>query len=162
MPKLELQADCRRCAALCCVATHFDASEDFALTKAAGEPCPHLDGIQHRCTIHAERLARGFTGCLAYDCHGAGQWVCAHLEDATKRQLAFMRLRPIFRALWILEGARARLGPRAAPEIDTEIRRLHELLEQPALPREAAVTHASAQALACVRAWAQRDGRLRR
>ncbi len=67
-----LRADCARCAALCCVTLAFDRSDLFALDKAAGEPCPHLTGSD-RCVIHAEREQRGFAGCAAYDCLGAGQ-----------------------------------------------------------------------------------------
>lgn len=74
MLQVDLRADCARCAALCCVAFHFDRSEQFGLDKAAGQPCLHLsrDG---RCRIHRRRAERGFAGCAAYDCHGAGQWV---------------------------------------------------------------------------------------
>lgn len=69
-----LRADCARCAALCCVAPAFAASADFALTKPAGTPCPHLQG-DFRCGIHAELRDRGFPGCTVYDCFGAGQQV---------------------------------------------------------------------------------------
>ena len=74
MSDLDLRADCARCAALCCVAFHFDRSEDFAIDKAAGKTCPHLAGAGH-CGIYGRRIQRGFRGCVGYDCHGAGQWV---------------------------------------------------------------------------------------
>lgn len=70
----ELTADCARCAALCCAAFAFEPSESFAIHKDAGAPCPHLDGAS-RCAIHATRAERGFSGCVQYDCHGAGQRV---------------------------------------------------------------------------------------
>jgi hypothetical protein len=69
-----LRADCARCAALCCVAHAFDRSDSFGLDKPAGEPCPHLDDAC-RCRIYALRAVRGFAGCVAYDCFGAGQRV---------------------------------------------------------------------------------------
>lgn len=74
MSDLDLRADCARCAALCCVAFHFDRSEDFGIDKAAGERCPHL-AVAGRCRIYRRRAQRGFRGCVGYDCHGAGQWV---------------------------------------------------------------------------------------
>lgn len=70
----ELRADCANCFGLCCVALPFAASADFALDKAAGEPCPNLRA-DLRCGIHAELRERGFPGCAVYDCFGAGQQV---------------------------------------------------------------------------------------
>lgn len=68
----ELEPDCARCAALCCVAPAFAASADFPIDKPAGAPCPHLQA-DHRCGVHGERLALGFRGCVAFGCFGAGQ-----------------------------------------------------------------------------------------
>ena len=72
--RLELRADCERCAALCCVATAFSASADFAIDKAAGQPCPNLRA-DFRCSIHDRLRPSGFGGCAAFDCLGAGQKV---------------------------------------------------------------------------------------
>jgi hypothetical protein len=69
-----LRGDCAQCAALCCVALAFDRSTQFAYDKPAGEPCANLNA-RGRCAIHAERGAKGFPGCEAYDCQGAGQAV---------------------------------------------------------------------------------------
>jgi uncharacterized protein YjbI with pentapeptide repeats len=68
----DLRADCASCFALCCVAPAFTASADFAISKPAGSPCPHL-GPDFGCGIHTELRPRGFTGCTVYDCFGAGQ-----------------------------------------------------------------------------------------
>ncbi len=70
----ELRADCARCAGLCCVALHFTRSADFPVDKPAGEPCENL-GADFRCRIHPRLRERGFVGCVAFDCHGAGQQV---------------------------------------------------------------------------------------
>jgi pentapeptide repeat protein len=67
-----LEADCSRCAALCCVAPAFAKSSDFAIDKAPGRPCPHL-GDDFLCTIHERLDDRGFHGCVVFDCFGAGQ-----------------------------------------------------------------------------------------
>lgn len=132
MPEIQLHADCRRCAALCCVATHFDASPDFAVTKHAGVPCPHLHG--QRCSIHDQRGTRGFSGCVDYDCHGAGQWITQRHPDAdsTWQQRAFMQVRPLFRAMWLarqgaawLEARGAELGP--VEDVRRQLSRLEAL-----------------------------------
>ena len=52
---MQLEADCSRCAALCCVVPAFARSSDFAVDKPAGTPCVHL-AADHRCGIHAERV----------------------------------------------------------------------------------------------------------
>ena len=71
-PRADLRADCGRCAALCCVAPVFARSADFAIDKPAGRPCPNLRH-DFRCGIHGGLRERGFAGCDAFDCFGAGQ-----------------------------------------------------------------------------------------
>ena len=71
---MELTADCSKCAALCCVAMAFDKGDMFGCDKVAGEVCKHLDE-GHGCKIHAELDDEGFSGCVTYDCLGAGQRV---------------------------------------------------------------------------------------
>ncbi|MER7005487.1 pentapeptide repeat-containing protein [Dactylosporangium sp. NPDC000555] len=68
------RGNCEECFGLCCVAPSFSVSPDFAVDKAAGDSCPNLRR-DHRCTIHGSLRARGFNGCVAYDCLGAGQKV---------------------------------------------------------------------------------------
>jgi hypothetical protein len=104
----ELRPDCGRCFALCCVAPAFAISADFAIRKKAGQPCPHLQE-DFRCAIHAHLRERGFPGCVAYDCFGAGQRVS---------QVTF-------------RGRDWRRGPEAAQrmfQVFGVVRRLHELL----------------------------------
>ncbi|GIE83820.1 pentapeptide repeat-containing protein [Actinoplanes regularis] len=67
-----LEADCSRCAALCCVAPAFAKSSDFAVDKPAGQACRNL-ADDFRCRIHEDLPARGFQGCVVFDCFGAGQ-----------------------------------------------------------------------------------------
>jgi uncharacterized protein YjbI with pentapeptide repeats len=69
-----LQADCARCAGLCCVAPGFTASADFAISKNPGQACPHLQG-DFGCEIHDRLRPLGFPGCTTFDCFGAGQQV---------------------------------------------------------------------------------------
>lgn len=111
MRRPDLVSDCASCAALCCVATAFDASEDFAIDKPAGEVCPHL-GDDCRCTIHGELAARGFTGCAIYDCHGAGPRVTRALAAASPRErdAAFLAMRVVHELVWLSSEA-AKLCP---------------------------------------------------
>lgn len=71
-----LKADCSACVALCCVVPPFDAAQGFGFDKAAHAPCEHLCA-DHRCGIHDALIPRGFAGCVAFDCLGAGQRLTA-------------------------------------------------------------------------------------
>ncbi|MEO9138789.1 MAG: pentapeptide repeat-containing protein [Jatrophihabitans sp.] len=99
-----MHADCANCAALCCVLLRFDKSREFAFDKAAGTPCRNL-ASDLSCEIHAELRPRGFAGCTAYDCQGAGQKVTQHTfsevdwrnDDATVQRM--IAVFPIMRQL---------------------------------------------------------------
>lgn len=68
------QADCANCFGLCCVALAFAASADFPVDKAGGVPCRNLND-DFRCTIHRNLRLSGYSGCIVFDCLGAGQKV---------------------------------------------------------------------------------------
>ena len=113
----DLRADCAHCFALCCVALPFAASADFAITKSAGEPCTHLQA-DFRCGIHDRLRERGFPGCTAYDCFGAGQkvsqvtfggrdWRTAP-QTAMQMFAAFPVVRQLHELLWYVTEALAR------------------------------------------------------
>jgi uncharacterized protein YjbI with pentapeptide repeats len=128
----ELRADCTRCAALCCVAPAFAASADFAIDKPAGRACPHLRA-DFRCGIHDGLAERGFPGCRAFDCLGAGQRVTqvtfggTSWRESPDRAAAMFRsfgvMRQLHELLWYLSEALT-LAPALALHDD-----LHELLE---------------------------------
>ncbi|HXP22413.1 MAG TPA: pentapeptide repeat-containing protein [Streptosporangiaceae bacterium] len=113
--RANLRADCERCFALCCVAPAFSASADFAIDKAAGRPCPNLSP-DFRCGIHRHLRQRGFRGCAAYDCFGAGQKVAQltfggrdwRAAPRTARQMfeVFAIMRQLHELLWYLTEAR--------------------------------------------------------
>ncbi len=113
-PRAGLRADCSRCAGLCCVATGFRRSSDFAVDKPAGTPCLHLaDDL--RCSIHDRLRPSGFGGCTAYDCFGAGQRVvqetCAgedwrdSPDTATVVFAVFAVMRDLHELMWHLVEA---------------------------------------------------------
>jgi uncharacterized protein YjbI with pentapeptide repeats len=116
IPAEQLRADCSRCVGLCCVAPAFAASDDFALDKGPGQACPNL-GTDHRCTIHAHLRARGFPGCVVYDCFGAGQRLSRQTfagqdwrqssEIADRMFTAFPVMRALHELLWYLTEALA-------------------------------------------------------
>jgi hypothetical protein len=103
MRRLDLVADCGSCAAICCIATSFSLSEDFALDKPAGEPCPYVTR-DCRCAIHAELAERGMRGCAVYDCHGAGPHV-TRTYAPDERDAAFLILRVVHELLWLVTEA---------------------------------------------------------
>jgi len=117
--QIELQADCGRCFALCCVAPTFAASAEFAIDKAAGQPCPNLCA-DFSCSIHDRLRPSGFRGCAAFDCFGAGQKVAQDTfggrdwrGDARvgKQMFAtFFVMRQLHELLWYVREA-LRLGP---------------------------------------------------
>jgi hypothetical protein len=110
-PFAPLQADCARCRALCCVGPAFAASADFADDKPAGRACVHL-GADDRCRIHEQLRPRGFPGCAAYDCFGAGQHVVQVTFGGGERSPAMFAVLPVVRGLhellWYLADVRSR------------------------------------------------------
>lgn len=67
-------SDCENCFGLCCVALPYAKSADFAFDKDGGTPCQNLQA-DYRCGIHQTLRKNGFSGCVAYECFGAGQKV---------------------------------------------------------------------------------------
>jgi uncharacterized protein YjbI with pentapeptide repeats len=109
-----LQADCKNCFALCCVAPAFSASADFAINKNAGQTCPNLQS-DFRCGIHTHLRQQGFRGCTVYDCFGAGQRVSQvtfgghdwRRVPGTAKQMfeVFPIMRDLHELLWYLSEA---------------------------------------------------------
>ncbi len=69
-----LSSDCTHCFGLCWVAPAFARSSDFAIDKRAGQACGNLKA-DFQCAVHGDLVRRGFPGCVAFDCLGAGQKV---------------------------------------------------------------------------------------
>jgi uncharacterized protein YjbI with pentapeptide repeats len=143
--ELNLLADCGSCFGLCCVALPFAASADFAVDKAAGQPCVNLRE-DFRCGIHASLRERGFPGCTVFDCFGAGQKVSQVVFGGTDwrqaphtaRQMfdVFPIMRQLHELLWYLTEA---LSLPAAKSVHAALRREIEAIDQ--------LTRADAQSL---------------
>jgi hypothetical protein len=139
MRRLDLVADCASCAAICCTATSFEASEDFACAKPAGVRCANLTR-RGRCAIHGELAARGFAGCAIYDCYGAGPRVTRAFAERLpgevdrERDAAFLALRVIHELMWLLDEA-ARLCPASselARDLAAQLAALEAIADGPA------------------------------
>lgn len=130
MPAYELpahlRADCQACCGLCCVALAFDADQGFGFDKPAHVACKHLRA-DARCRIHEERHARGFSGCVAFDCHGAGQrvtqvffggarWSDPGVDSAAMFQ-QFEQLRGLHALMALLHTAEAYAQPAQARQL---------------------------------------------
>ncbi|QYR22515.1 pentapeptide repeat-containing protein [Paenibacillus sp. sptzw28] len=112
--RLLLQADCEACFGLCCAALPFSASADFAIDKAAGQPCQNLQP-DFRCGVHGSLRQLGFPGCTVYDCFGAGQQVSQvtfggqdwRQAPETAKQMfeVFPVMRHLHELLWYLSEA---------------------------------------------------------
>lgn len=136
---LPLRSDCSRCVGLCCVGLAFDRSPHFAFDKPAGERCPHLD-VHCRCAVHAARRELGLSGCIAYDCLGAGQRVTelfgvSNAEELAPSMLeAFRLLGELHEQLSLLrEAERLPLTPRLRDRLEA----LRTALEARSSSREA-------------------------
>ena len=132
MLKEELRADCSSCFGLCCVALTFSKSADFAIDKAAGEPCPNL-AEDFRCGIHQKLRTKGFQGCTVYDCFGAGQKISRQAGQSWREQPgqqmfeALPIMRQLHELLWYLVDALER--PETAP-LHTQLQKSMQHVEQ--------------------------------
>ncbi|MEW2544546.1 pentapeptide repeat-containing protein [Streptomyces sp. NPDC047002] len=132
----ELRGDCADCFGLCCVALSFSAADGFPSDKGAGEPCGHLRE-DFGCAVHRELRPRGYTGCAAYDCFGAGQKASRHTFGGVDwrrepaRAPAMFAVLPVLRQLQELLHylAEARALPAARP-LHTELARVYVRTER--------------------------------
>lgn len=130
-----MQADCANCFGLCCVVLPFAVSADFAIDKAPGQACPNLR-TDLRCGIHDQLRPRGFAGCAAYDCFGAGQRVSQvtfgghdwQRAPQTAQQMfdVFPIMRQLHELLWYLSEALTLEGARP---LHDELRRARDATE---------------------------------
>ncbi|MCF4097728.1 hypothetical protein [Maritalea mediterranea] len=82
MAAFSLEPECDHCVAYCCAAFAFDKGAYFAFDKPANVPCPHLQN-DHFCGIHDKLDQKGFSGCVRYNCFGAGQRVAQEIYGGT-------------------------------------------------------------------------------
>lgn len=137
---LDTRSDCSRCAALCCIAYPSEEMPGFSAAKEAGQPCPKL-GTDGLCTIYEHRAEEGFSGCIRFECFGAGQHVVQTLFEGRDWRgdgallgpmvEAFLAMRPVSDLAYLVERA---LG--VAPT-DPALLQLREELADIAGSREA-------------------------
>ena len=103
MDPLDLQSDCENCLGLCCIAPPFAQSDEFAYSKAEGEPCRNLDA-NNRCTIHDDLKDQGFTGCIKFECFGAGQKVTHHHFKGQSWRQDHLTAKRLFHVFFIVKA----------------------------------------------------------
>jgi uncharacterized protein YjbI with pentapeptide repeats len=123
-----LRADCGNCFGLCCVALPYAKSADFAFDKDGGTPCRNLQS-NYLCGIHNNLRDKGFRGCSAYECFGAGQKVSKIIyngkdwrtnKDVSQEMFeVYPIIQQLHEMLWYLNEA---LMNDAAKSIYTELR----------------------------------------
>lgn len=77
----QMRIRCDMCSGLCCVALYFSKLDGFPEHKKEGVACSHLQD-NFLCNIHACLTQRKLTGCLRYDCFGAGQLVTKNIYSS--------------------------------------------------------------------------------
>jgi hypothetical protein len=133
-----MRADCSRCCGLCCTALPFDAAQGFGYDKPGAEACRHLQA-DHRCSIHADLISRGFPACVSFDCYGAGQYVTQQLfkgrswrespELATQMFATYARQRALHELRAMTQLALAHADSRSAQSLHELLARLSHLCE---------------------------------
>ncbi|MEK4380297.1 hypothetical protein BJH90_12395 [Bacillus halotolerans] len=128
----DISADCQHCFGLCCVALPYAKSADFAFDKDGGTPCRNLES-NYQCAIHEALREKGFRGCSAYECFGAGQKVSQityegkdwrkNPESAKEMFDVFPIMQQLHEMLWYLHEA---LSIEAAKPIHRELRACFE------------------------------------
>jgi hypothetical protein len=131
-----LRADCSRCAGLCCVVHSFYSFQGFAFDKPAHSACRHLT-LENRCGIHTGLSSRGFSGCVAFDCYGAGQRITQEFfagvswrtsdETATRIFSAYEACLALHRLMAMLTLAEAVVSPMLNAQMRLKRRQLDEL-----------------------------------
>ncbi|MBK4205199.1 pentapeptide repeat-containing protein [Bacillus subtilis] len=132
----DLSADCQHCFGLCCVALPYAKSADFAFDKDGGTPCRNLQS-NYQCSIHKDLREKGFRGCSAYECFGAGQKVSQityegkdwrnNPETANEMFDVFPIMQQLHEMLWYLYEA---LSIDIAKPIHHELRTSFEKIER--------------------------------
>ena len=121
-----LQADCSQCFALCCVLIPMQKGESFPVTKPGGRPCHNLTS-DDRCGIHETLTRDGWSGCVAFDCFGAGQQVSQvtysgvswrEHDNLGEMAAVLSVMRQLHEMLALLDEAVRRNAPAAGPELD--------------------------------------------
>lgn len=140
------RSECERCFGLCCVSLSYVKSADFAVTKDAGTPCPHLRP-DFLCGIHNRLREVGFRGCVGYECFGAGQQV-SQVTFAEKDWREHPELAPdMFRVFPIMQQLYEMLAYLWEALEREETKPIHERLRQ-ALEETEAFTRLESKSIA--------------
>lgn len=103
MIEQKYQSDCDNCLALCCVAPPFAQSDEFAFSKGEGEPCSNMNS-EYSCSIHEVLIEKGFSGCVKFECFGAGQKVTNHHFKGRSWRDSHLTAKEIFHVFFIVKS----------------------------------------------------------
>lgn len=124
----ELYSDCTKCFGLCCVALPYTKSSDFAFSKDGGTPCRNLQK-DNKCCIHTDLREKGFRGCTAYECFGAGQKVSQHTYSGKDWRESSSHANEMFRVFSIVQQLHEMLYYLDQARTFEETKSIHSLLE---------------------------------
>lgn len=130
MSETDLHSDCENCLGLCCVAPPFARSDEFAYAKAEGEPCRHLGrhlDSDYRCTIHDTLEAQGFTGCVKFECFGAGQKVTQHHFNGQSWRDDHLTAKRLFQIFFIVKALHLKINVLLAEDAIRHGQKIKEL-----------------------------------
>jgi hypothetical protein len=106
----------------------FYSVQGFAFDKPAHSACRHLT-LEDRCAIHVGLASRGFPGCVAFDCYGAGQRVTQELFNGmswrTSDETTVRNLFSVYTSFLVLHRLMAMLALAeaiASPAFETQLR----------------------------------------
>ncbi|WP_444658859.1 pentapeptide repeat-containing protein [Caproiciproducens sp. R2] len=137
----DLEPDCEKCSGLCCVALYCAKTDGFPADKGAGTPCQYLSP-DFRCGIHADLKDRKMSGCLAYECLGAGQKTTQidssggdWKTDPGRAETIFQTFSVLFQLhqiLWyLIEAASLTSDEKTAAAVDALIRENQQMTQLP-------------------------------
>jgi hypothetical protein len=113
----------------------FYAVQGFAFDKPPHSACRHLT-LENRCEIHGTLAARGFPGCVSFDCYGAGQRVTQELNGMSWRTSDKSAVQTLFSTysscvvLHRLMGMLALAEATVAPPLDAQLRSKRAQLDE--------------------------------
>jgi hypothetical protein len=121
----------------------FYSVQGFAFDKPAYTACKYLT-LKNRCAIHTGLASRGLSGCVAFDCYGAGQRVTQELFNGvswrSSDEIALQNLFSAYTSVLALHKLMAMLALAEAtvsPPLDTQMRLKREQLNDLCLSEEA-------------------------
>lgn len=133
----KLKGNCSKCFGLCCVALFCSKTDGFPKDKEAGKPCINLQD-DFKCKVHEDLNKKGYRGCIAYDCFGAGQIISQATfkgeswndENKDKMFQCFLIVRQICEMMhYLLQALKYQENNKIKSEIENVINETEKLIK---------------------------------